>query len=455
MATRKADAIIIGSGQAGVPLALKWDRTGKKVILFEKGALGGSCVNYGCTPSKAFLAAAHRAQSVRSARELGVYADVRVEFAEVMKRVRDVRAEWNEGVGRNFKNSGIELIEGVARFAGERRVEAQTAAGTETAEAPLIVIDTGSAPRIPAIPGLEGTPFLTNMNFFDLREQPRCLIVLGGGYVGLELGQGMSRLGSEVHILERGDCLLHKEDARVSECFVHAFENEGIKVHLEVEVSEVQYDGAAFHLKLVGGTRLEGDALLVAVGRRPNSAALQCARSGIELTDEGFIQVDERLRTTCKGVFAAGEVAGQPPFTHAAWEDHLRILDTLEGGKRTRADRALGYCTFTEPQMGRAGLSMKQAQAAGYRARCVGKPIREIARAAEWCHHEGFFEMVIDEESDRILGATLVGHEAGELVHLFLGLIECKATWRVLADMVAIHPTYGEGLRSMARQLAD
>lgn len=446
-----ADLIVIGSGQGGIPLACDFAEAGRKVVLFERDVLGGSCVNYGCTPSKAFLAAAHAAGRARQAETLGIHVQVEVDFPAVMERVRSVRDRFNQGVKNRLEKAGVQIVFAEASFTGERTVTG----GDVMVQAPIVVINTGTSSLIPDLPGLAGTPYLTNRNFFELQTLPSRLLVIGGGYIGLELGQGMARLGSQTQLIVRGDRVLDREEPEVSDVLVDALRKDGIDVHFHTSVQKVAYRDNLFTLTTNQGKELEGEALLVVTGRKPNTQVLNADATGIKLDDHGYVKIDEHFRTSCEGVYAIGDAAGQPAFTHVSWEDYRRLKAILNGEERTRDDRVLGYAVYTEPQVGRAGMTLKQAQEKGINARSVQLPMSQIARATEWGHEFGFYEMVIDQESDKILGATLVGYEAGEIVHVFLDLIECGAKWQLLEQAVHIHPTYGEALPSLARLLVS
>jgi dihydrolipoamide dehydrogenase len=444
-----ADVIVIGSGQGGIPLAVDFAKAGRNVVLFERDALGGSCINYGCTPSKAFLAAAHAAGRARQAAKLGIHALLEVDFFTVMERVRSIRSQFNQGSKRRLESAGVKIVYAEAAFSGERTVSG----GGVTVQAPIIVINTGTSSTIPEIPGLTGTPYLTNRNFFDLQQIPPRLLVVGGGYIALELGQGMARLGSQTELIVRGDRLLAQEESDVSAVLADAVEQDGIGLHFNATVQQVTYTNGVFTLTLNNGEVLDGEALLIAIGRKPNTGALNSAVTGVELDAQGFIKIDEQFQTSCPGIYAIADVAKQPAFTHVSWEDYRRLKAILCGEQRTRSDRVLGYAVYTEPQVGRVGMTLEQAQKQGITAREVTLPMAHIARSIEWGHDLGFYRMVIDIHTNLILGATLVGYETAELVHVFLSLMEAKATWQVLEQSVHIHPTYGEALPSLARLL--
>jgi pyruvate/2-oxoglutarate dehydrogenase complex dihydrolipoamide dehydrogenase (E3) component len=444
---RHTDVIVIGSGQGGVPLALELSQQGKEVVLFEKDRMGGSCVNWGCTPSKAFLASAHAAGAAAAARRLGIHAEVRVDFRQVMERVRQVRDNFNDGSEKRIQQSDLVLIRAEASFTAQGNVQG----GGEVYSAPLVVIDTGSSPGIPPVAGLEGLPYLTDRNFWDLEALPPRTLVLGGGYIGLELSQGLARLGSGVSVIDREAQILSTESFDVGSVLMEALQDDGVQFYLQATAEQIEYRNGNWRLQISGGSSIEGDALLIAAGRVPNTQRLNAPDAGIELDDQGYIKVNDRLETTRPGVYAIGEAARQPAFTHVSWEDHRRILDVLKGGGRTRDDRVLSYAVFTEPQIGRTGLDLESAKKKGFRAREARMEIKDMARAIECGHDKGFYQMVVDENGGRILGATLVGHEAGELVHIIADLIEAGATWQALADAQHIHPTYAENLPSLAR----
>jgi pyruvate/2-oxoglutarate dehydrogenase complex dihydrolipoamide dehydrogenase (E3) component len=445
------DVIVIGSGQGGVPFAIDRAKAGQKVVLFERDTLGGSCVNYGCTPSKAFLAAARAAGRARQADKLGIHARVDVDFSAVMDRVRGIRSQFDRGVKQRLEAAGVNIVYAEAAFTGERTVTG----GDRTITSPIVVINTGTSASIPELPGLAGTPYLTNRNFFDLQQLPSQTIVIGGGYIAMELGQGLAQLGSQVDLIVRDDRLLAHEEADVSSVMAAAFDRDRVGLHLNTKVERVAHTDGVFTLTLDNGKPIAGEALLIAIGRKPNTSALNCAATGVELDDRGFVKIDDRFGTTCAGVYAIGDAANQPAFTHVSWEDYRRLQAILTGGDRHRHDRVLGYAIFTEPQIGRVGMTIDRAKQQGIAARAVTVQVAETSRGIEWGQDLGFFRMVVDTQTNLILGATLVGYETAELVHVFLALMEAGATWQVLERSVCIHPTYAEELPSLARMLFE
>jgi pyruvate/2-oxoglutarate dehydrogenase complex dihydrolipoamide dehydrogenase (E3) component len=448
MPIEEADLIVVGAGQGGMPLAADFAKAGKHVVLFERKHLGGTCVNVGCTPSKAFLASAHNAGRARAAAEIGVHCDVRVDTRAIMRRVNGIRRDWHDGSERRLSDAGVHVIMGEARFVGERTLEAEG----YTARAPIVVLDTGTSPACPPIDGLSELPYLTNETFFDLEDLPKSIVVIGGGYIGLELGQGLQRLGTDVTILETGSRLIPREDPDATEVLAKALRDDGVDLRVGKSASCVRR-GERLCVRIEGGEEIETDAILIAAGRTPNTDALDCAKSGVELDERKFVKVDQHLRTTCEGVYALGEVAGQPAFTHVSWEDYRRVKAVIEGGTRTRDDRVLAYSTFTEPQLGRVGMNEEEAKRKGHEVRVVTYPLDDDARGIEWNLTRGFYRLVVDAKSEAILGATLVGYEAGEIVHTILAHMEAGSTWRVLERSVHIHPTFNEGLPSLARLL--
>jgi pyruvate/2-oxoglutarate dehydrogenase complex dihydrolipoamide dehydrogenase (E3) component len=445
------DLAVIGSGQGGVPLALDFAKSGRRVVLFERGDLGGTCVNVGCTPSKSFLASAHAAGRARRAGRLGVEAQVRVDVPAVMERVRTIVGEWRDGVEAKLARSSVQLVRAEASFEAPHRLRADG----EIYEAEQVVLDTGTRPTIPPVDGLTGTPFLTNTTFFHQETLPRRMIVLGSGYIGLELGQGAARLGTEVTLVTPDDRILAREELDVCSVLTRSLGIDGVRTLLERRAVRVAHDGERFTVTLDEGTVLEAEALLVAIGRTPNVPEGTIERAGIALDERGFVQCDPYLRTSVAQHFALGDVAGQPQFTHVSWEDFRRLRAVLKGDRsRTRDDRVLAYAMYTEPQVGRVGMTADDAVLRGIDHRVVTLPLADVARGAEWGLEEGFFRLVVDPTNDAILGATFIGYEAGELIHVILAHMEAGSTWRVLERSVHVHPTFAEGIPSLARLLA-
>jgi len=448
MKRRKVDSIVIGSGQGGVPLAVDLAKDGQDVVIFERSLWGGCCLNYGCTPSKMLLASAHAASEAENAGELGIWAEIRVDFPAVMKRINQTTTSWSEGSATRLKDAGVETIHKEAFFVGPRSVSD----GDEIIEAENIIINTGKSPFIPPIEGVENTPYLTYETIWQLKELPERLIIVGGGYVGCELGQSFAQLGSQVHLIHSHSLPLSREEPAVGNLIKDQLEADGVRFYLDNRAEGVEYHNGRFVVSLAGGETVEGESLLIATGRKPNTGSLKPAAGEINLDENGHIIVDEHLKTTAEGVYAIGDVTGQPAFTHVSWEDYRRIKAILHGEDRTQMDRVLGYTIFTRPQIGRAGLSLSQAREQGFAAEQVELPLNQVARATEVGFTRGFYKMVIDKATDKILGATLASPSAGELIHVFIAHMESGSTWQVLDQSVHIHPTFAEGLPSLARQ---
>ena len=447
------DAIVVGSGQAGVPLAVKLAGAGKRVLLVERGDLGGTCVNTGCTPSKTMIASARAAHVARTAGRLGIKVGaVLADLAAIVKRKDQVVREWREGVERRLAaaKDRLTVMRGHARFVAERTVEV----GGERHRGQIVVIDTGARPAVPRIPGLDAVAWLDNHRAMDLQRLPEHLLVLGGGYVGCELAQMFRRFGARVSIVERAAHLMEREDPEISSSIEAVFREEGIDLHLGTSVGGVGQREASIALRLTNGRDLAGSHLLVATGRRPNTDDLGCAAAGVKLDPQGFVVIDDRYLTSAPGVYAVGDVSGEPQFTHVAWDDHRILFDLLMArSQRGRGGRAYPHVAFTDPQVAGVGLTEQQAKASGVSFEAATYPFASIARARETEERAGVLKVLIDPGSERILGAAIVGAEAGELLHVFVALMQAGASARALVDAEIAHPTFAEGLQSLVMGL--
>jgi pyruvate/2-oxoglutarate dehydrogenase complex dihydrolipoamide dehydrogenase (E3) component len=447
------DVIVIGSGQAGVPLAVRLARSGKKVLLAERGDLGGTCVNTGCTPTKTVVASARAAHVARTAGRLGVRAGpVEVDFPAVMARKDAIVRRWQEGVGRRIAGAGdgLRLVRGHARLAGDRAVEL---AG-ERHRAPVVVLNVGARPAEPPIAGLGEVPWLDNRGALELRAVPDHLVVVGGGYVGCEFAQAFRRFGAEVTVVEPGPHLLGHGDEDVSGAIEEVFRGEGIALLLGARAEAVSRGGAGVRVRLEGGGAVEGSHLLVATGRRPNTDDLGCDAAGVALDAHGFVAVDDRYATSAPGIWAVGDCTGGPQFTHAAWDDHRLLFEILAGRPgRGRKDRLVPSTAYTDPQVAAVGLSEREAKARGVAHEVATMPFGEIARAVETDERAGLLKVLLDPATERILGAAIVGAEAGELIHVFAALMQAGAPARALVDLEAVHPSFAEGVQSVVMKL--
>jgi pyruvate/2-oxoglutarate dehydrogenase complex dihydrolipoamide dehydrogenase (E3) component len=448
----QADVIVIGTGQAGVPLATRLAAAGKRVLIAERANPGGTCVNVGCTPTKTMIASARAAHVARTCGRLGVQVGkVTVDLPAVVDRKESIVRAWRQGVEARLARfpDRITLLRGHARFVGEREVEVDG----ERHRAPIVVLNVGARPAVPPIPGLDSVPWLDNGRAMELRELPQHLLILGGGYIGCELGQMYRRFGARVTIADAGVHLLDREDADVSSALEEVFRNEGISLELGAKAESVSKAGGGIGLRLAGGKELRGSHLLVAVGRRPNTDDLGSDAAGIALDKAGFVVVDERYRTSAPGVYAVGDCIPGPQFTHTAWDDHRRLFDILLGrASRGRSER-IPYAVFTDPQVAGIGLREKEARARGVPYEVATMPFGEVARAKEVDETAGVMKVLIDPGSERIVGVALVGAEAGELLHIFVALMEAGATGRAIVDAQFVHPTFAEGVQSLLMRL--
>jgi pyruvate/2-oxoglutarate dehydrogenase complex dihydrolipoamide dehydrogenase (E3) component len=445
------DAIVIGSGQGGVPLATNFASLGWRVALIEEGQLGGSCINYGCTPTKTMIASARIAEAVRRGPQFGVHAgEARIDMAEIVARKNEVSGSFRSGVEHRVNgNPNIALYRGRGRFTGPHTV----AVNGETLTSDKIFINTGTRPRVLPIPGLDQVPYLTNRNIMDLDRVPSRLIALGGNYLGLEFGQLFRRLGSEVTVVELGDQIVPREDAEVSQSLREALEEEGMNFRLGARTTKIAktQSGVEVTIEKDGtGETLQGSHLLVAIGQTPNSDDLGLDKAGVETDQAGFIRHNGKLETNVPGVFVLGDVKGGPAFTHVAYDDYLVLTDNLVNGKnRTIDNRMVPYALYTDPELGRIGLSEREARAKGYRLKIGSVPMAHVARAIERGETKGLMKIVVNADNDRILGATILGPEGGELVQILMALMMADAPWTLFKDAMFIHPTLAEGFFSL------
>jgi len=448
-----ADVIVIGSGQAGVPLAARLAESGKEVVIVEAGPLGGTCVNVGCTPTKTMVASARAAHVARGAARLGVKVGaVKVDLGAIVDRKDEIVRRWREGVGSRLEGAGerLKLIEGRARFSGAREIEVSG----ERYSADTVIVNVGARARVPVVRGLDRVDWLDSSGVMELREVPDHLVIVGGGYVACEFGQMFRRFGSEVTIMERAGHLLSREDPEVSDAIEQVFRAEGIEVVTGAEVVEVTEGEGELIVRCGGGQESRGSHLLVAVGRVPNTGDLGCDTAGVELDDRGFIEVDDSYRTSADGVYAVGDCNGGPQFTHNSWDDHRILYDILMGRREGgRSGRITPSTVFTDPQVARVGLSEREVQARGVDYEVATMPFGHIARAIELDETAGVMKVLIDPQTERVVGASIVGCEAGELIHSFLMLMMARAPARAVVDAQLVHPALAEGLQALVMKL--
>jgi len=447
------DVFIVGSGQAGIPLAARLAKVGKRVALAERSDPGGTCINYGCTPTKTMIASARAAHVARTSDRLGVQvAEVKVDLEKIVNRKDAIVRRWREEILKTFRAAGDRLtfLAGHARFAAERQLEVNG----ERHRAEIVILNVGARPAVPSLPGIDQIKWLDNHQLMELREVPEHLIILGGGYVGCEFGQMFRRFGSQVTIVDRVGQLLAREDPQIAAELESAFRNEGIGLELGVAVQGVTNPGRGIVLRLAGSKEVAGSHLLSATGRRPNTDDLGCDQGGVRLDDRGFIVIDDYYQTSAPGTYAVGDATGEPQFTHVAWDDHRILFDLLLGrSKRGRKGRLIPYAVFTDPQVASAGLTEREARERGVAYEVATFPFDHIARAVEVDERAGLIKLIFDPKAERILGASIVGAEAGELIHIFVTLMEANASPRVIVDARYVHPTFAEGVQAAVMKL--
>jgi pyruvate/2-oxoglutarate dehydrogenase complex dihydrolipoamide dehydrogenase (E3) component len=450
------DAIILGSGQAGNPLAVALSAKGKRTAMIERAAVGGTCVNYGCTPTKTMVASAEVAYLARRASDYGVtVGQVSVDMLAVRERKRGMVKTWREGSEKRLKKAElVDLIYGEGSFVGPKQLRVRLNNGGErTLTAPLIVIDTGLRASAPPIEGLGSVPYLDNVSIMEIGELPEHLMVLGGGYVGLEFAQMFRRFGSRVTVIQDGEQLLSMEDRDIADEIAAILREDGIEILLEAKTESAASfkQGVRLAVKVKGVSKdQEGTHLLVATGRRPNTEKLNLEAAGVATDDRGYIRVNEKLETTTPGVYAVGDVNGGPAFTHVSYDDY-RVLRTnlLEGGNRSIAGRPIPSCVFIDPQLGRIGISERDAREQGRKVRVAKLPMTSVARAMETGRSRGFMKALVDPQTDEILGAAILGEDGGEVMSMIQLAMMGKLKYTVLHDAIFAHPTLAESLNNL------
>jgi pyruvate/2-oxoglutarate dehydrogenase complex dihydrolipoamide dehydrogenase (E3) component len=454
--TSTFDAIIVGAGQAGPPLAHRLCAAGLSVALIERDRFGGTCVNTGCMPTKAMIASAHAAHIARRAADFGVRLSgaVGVDMAAVMARKNAIVARASTGVEQSLRT-----LAGCTVFTGQARFEAPMtlSVGAETLTAARIFLNVGGRALVPDMPGVGDVPVLNNSSLMRLEETPRHLVVVGGSYVGLEFAQMFRRFGAEVTVVEKGERIIGREDAEISAAVQAALEAEGVafRTHAECIRFARHADGIAVGVDCRDGApEVIGSHVLLAVGRRPNTDDLNLAAAGIAVDGRGYVQVDERLQTSAAGVWALGDCNGRGAFTHTAYNDfEIVAANLLDGADRKVTDRIETYALFTDPPLGRVGLSEAQARAAGHAISVATRPMTRVGRAVEKGETQGLMKLVADRSSGAILGAAILGVGGDEAVHAIVDLMAMGATATQLARTVHIHPTVAELLPTLAGDL--
>lgn len=469
---QKYDAIVVGSGQAGGPLASALVKAGKKTALIEREHIGGTCINEGCTPTKTMIASGRIAYLTSRGPNYGVHVDgassgnttaVTIDMKRVRERKRDIITSFRSGNEKRLKDAGIDIIMGEGKFTGAKTLDIQLVdGGTKSVSGDLIFINTGERPVLPNLPGINTVPVLTSTSIMELGEVPSHLMVLGGGYIGIEFGQLFSRLGAKVTIVQRGKQLLPREDPEIAAEVLKILEEDGITVLLETSATETSKKSDSINLTVSGpgGTQtLTGSHLLAAAGRQPNSDMLDLPAAGIDFDSaKGYITASPKLETNVPGVYVLGDVKGPPAFTHISYDD-FRIVQAnlLESREKplTTTGRLVPYTVFMDPQLGHVGLHASEALRLGYKIKTASMPMTWVARALEVDETRGLMKAVVDAKTDKIIGFSCLGLEGGEVMGVVQMAMMGGLEWMTLRDAIFAHPTLAESLNNLWGSLKE
>jgi len=444
---QRFDAIIIGAGQAGPSLAGRLTGAGKSVCLVERKYFGGTCVNTGCMPTKALVASAYAAHLARRGADFGVrIGEISIDMKAVAARAHKVTTDSRDSVERWLRGmKGCTVVTGHARFESADRLRV----GDETITAPWIFLNVGGRASVPDLPGLQDVPYLTNSDIVGLDRVPEHLVILGGSYIGLEFAQMYRRFGAKVTIIERGERLISREDEDVSQAIREILEEEGIDIVTGARTESVGKDGDEIVVRLEG-REARGSDLLLAIGRIPNTADLGLEAAGVKTDPRGYIEVGEDLQTNVEGIWAIGDCNGKGAFTHTAYNDfEIVAANLLDGETRRVSDRILAYGLFIDPPLGRVGMTQAQAEKTGRKLLVATRPMTRVGRAVEKGETKGFMKVVADAETNRILGAAILGTGGDEAIHAILNLMNADQPWTTLSWAVPIHPTVSELLPTL------
>ena len=452
----KYDAIVIGSGQAGTPLSKKLAESGLKTALIEKRWVGGTCVNDGCSPTKTMIASAKLAWSVANGEKLGVHVGgYTVDFHEIMDRKNEVVERMRGNSEKGIKETeNLDLVYGTAVFTGPKEITVTLNDGAkQVLSADKFFINVGEKPAIPEIDGIEKIDYLTSTSIMELDEIPEHLAIIGSGYIALEFGQMFRRFGSKVTILEQSERILRHEDEDIAEEIVKIFSEEDIKIITDCKVDLIKKEGDNINLFLSIAEKEENIScthVLVGAGRKPQTADLGLDIAGIEINEKGYVKVNDKLETSVEGIYALGDVKGGPAFTHIAYDDYRVIRkNIIENGNESIKDRLVPYCMFIDPQLGRVGITEQEAKESGKEILVATMPNSSVARSIETGDTRGMMKAVIDKGTGKILGASVLAEQGGEIVTILQLAMMSGITYEQLKDGVFAHPTYAESLNNL------
>jgi pyruvate/2-oxoglutarate dehydrogenase complex dihydrolipoamide dehydrogenase (E3) component len=446
------DVAVIGTGQAGPALAMTLAGRGEKVALIEGGLVGGSCVNHGCTPTKTLRKSARVAHLAQHAGDFGIQArEIDIDFSATMARMKQRVDASRAGLEKSIVGQdGLSLLQGWGAFVGRAGDRFDLTAGDQTLRATRIFLNTGTRAFIPPLPGINDVPHLDNVSLLQLRELPRHLIIIGGSYIGLEMGQIFRRLGSEVTVIEAGPRITGHENEPVSKALTEMLQAEGIRFHTGSKIERVEKLGGersdAGIAVTVGGQQVEGSHLLVATGRSPNTERLNLPAVGVETDERGFVPTNGKLETNVAGIWAVGDINKRGAFTHTSYQDGQIVLANLRGGARSADGRVSTYAMYTDPPLGRVGLSEVQARESGRATLVANFQMKDVSRAKEESETAGLMQILVDQESEEIVGASLLGFGCDEVVQVISTFMATGARYQVLRDALPIHPTVAEFL---------
>jgi len=460
---KKYDAIIIGSGQAGVPLAKKLAKAGKKTVLIEKRYIGGTCVNDGCTPTKTWVGTAKMAYMADKSAYLGVkIKDYKIDMRRIKKRKDDIVLNARNGSLQALEDTrNLAVIFGEASFTGEKIILIElNEGGTLQVTADLIFINTGTKALIPEIDGLNEIDYLTNTSILELEKVPKHLLVLGANYIGMEFGQMFRRFGSKVTLLERSQRILSREDSDIAEEMHKLLNDEQIEIYVDAKTTGFKKTkkGNIKAMVTIGGKeqKITCSNVLIATGRVPQTEALQLDKTRVKVNEKGYIIVDDKLQTNVPGIYALGDINGGPAFTHIAYNDYTIVYrNIIEKQNISTKSRLLPYCMYTDPQLGRVGISEEEAKKQGLNVKIAKLPMAHVARAIEVGDTRGFMKAVVDPKTKKILGAAVLGQEGGEIMTVLQMAMEGGITYDTLRYFVFAHPSYSESINNLFLGLVD